>query len=415
MTAPKETRVGDSTDPSQLPLKEPTPRRSSKRPVVPIAITFAVVLIVLSGAFLLRRALADTNKITLASQAKPVTVVEGRASTYRPSRRYIATLQPWLEAKVGPQLVSGYVDTVLFRPGAVVRRGEVLATLDCRNASATSKSVAMMARAIESKQAAVAHEAARMSNMLDGGFISPNEVERKKAESASEEAELLSARAKLVGSSLEVNDCVLRAPFDGEISARMIDPGAFVRPGTSIMGLVDRTTVRVTTDVPEVDFEIVAPGTPVKVFVIATGQTFTGPILRRSPAADAGTRTVHFELDLADPKKNIPVGTTAELTVEVGEPIPATELPLVAASIRGTKANVLVLEGEIVKKRSVPVLGERNGMLYVDTTALSPGSRVVTEGRSSLNDGDHVAAKLAVVAPSPPTTGSAAAAKEPGK
>ena len=118
MTDPKETRVGDSTDPSQLSVEQPAHRRSSKRPVVPIAITFAVVVVVLSGAFLLRRALADTNKITLASQAKPVTVVEGRASTYRPSRRYIATLQPWLEAKVGPQLVSGYVDTVLFRPGA---------------------------------------------------------------------------------------------------------------------------------------------------------------------------------------------------------------------------------------------------------------------------------------------------------
>ena len=32
--------------------------------------------------------------------------------------------------------------------------------------------------------------------------------------------------------TLEVNDCVLRAPFDGEIAARSVDPGAFVRPGT---------------------------------------------------------------------------------------------------------------------------------------------------------------------------------------
>jgi len=37
-----------------------------------------------------------------------------------------------------------------------------------------------------------------------------------------------------------VSDCVLRAPFDGEIATRLVDPGAFVRPGTSIVSVIDR-------------------------------------------------------------------------------------------------------------------------------------------------------------------------------
>ena len=40
-------------------------------------------------------------------------------------------------------------------------------------------------------------------------------------------------------------------------------------------------------------------------------------LARRSPAADPATRTVHFELDVADPDRRIPVHTTAELVIEV--------------------------------------------------------------------------------------------------
>ena len=87
-------------------------------------------------------------------------------------------------ASVGPQLVSAYVDTVLVRPGAVVKRGEVLATLDCRDASAASQAVASAARAIDARQKAARHEAARLQGLLAGNFVSPNEAEQKTAASA---------------------------------------------------------------------------------------------------------------------------------------------------------------------------------------------------------------------------------------
>ena len=42
----------------------------------------------------------------------------------------------------------------------------------------------MQARAVETTQKALANEAARIGSLLDGGFVSPNEVEQKQAESA---------------------------------------------------------------------------------------------------------------------------------------------------------------------------------------------------------------------------------------
>jgi RND family efflux transporter MFP subunit len=393
----RETDAG-ALEVDRMNPSTPPPRIEPSRPWLPVAIGAGVVAIAVAGGLMFVRASHKTNTKELASEPKPVTVVEARAATYKPSRRYVATMQPWLSAKVGPQLVSAYVDTVLVRPGAVVKTGDVLATLDCRKDSADSQAIAMQAKSLEARQHAAAKEAARIGGMLDGGFVSENEAEKKLAESDAEQASLLSARAKLAGSALEVNDCILKAPFDGEISDRFIDPGAFVRPGTPIVGVVDRGTVRVVADVPESDFSLVAPGAQVRVRVIATGKSVTAAVSRRAPGADANTRTVHFEIDLVDSKREIPVGTTAELGVDAGEPTPAIELPLNAAIIRGDKATLFVLEGDVAKKISVPVKGESGGSVFLDLGALKPGAKVVTEGRALLNDGDKVRASLAVSA-----------------
>lgn len=360
---------------------------------VPVVIALGVVAVLLLGAFMVWRADAKTNKVALASSPKPVTVIAAKSSTYRPSRMYVGTLEPWVQASVGPQLVSGYVDTVLVRPGAAVKRGEIVATLDCRNASASQQAVASQARAIDARQRALAHEAARTEGLLDGGFVSPNEAEQKVAQSAAELAQLEATKAKLTSSALEVNDCVLRSPFDGEIAKRTIDPGAFVRPGVSIVSVVDRSTVRMTADAPESDFDVVAPGTKVTIHVFSTGKDVPATITRRAPAADLGSRTVHFEIDVPDPERKIPVGTTGEVHIEVGEPQPATEVPLQAATVRGTKAKVFVVEGDVVHVKSVAVKGESGGRLFLDPS-LPASALVVTEGRALLDDGDHVKTKV---------------------
>lgn len=342
------------------------------------------------GGFMVWHAEAKTNKVALASAPKPVSVVLAKSTSFRPTRTYVGTLEPWVQASIGPQLVSAYIDTVLVRPGAAVKRGEIVATLDCRSASAAQQGVASQARAVDARQQALAHESARTQGLLDGGFVSPNEAEQKSANSQAELAQLEATKAKLTSTALEVNDCVLRAPFDGEVARRMFDPGAFVRPGMAIVNVVDRGTVRMTGDAPESDFGVVAPGTPIAVHVLATNRDLNATITRRAPAADPSTRTVHFEIDIADPNREIPVGTTGEIRVEVGEPQKASEIPLYAASVRGTKANLFVVDGDTAHARTFGILGEKGGSLFCET-ALPGGAQVVTEGRALLDDGDKVA------------------------
>jgi membrane fusion protein (multidrug efflux system) len=361
---------------------------------ITVSITVAVVVLVAGGALILRRSEARTNKVALASEPKPVTAVEVKAASYQASRTYVGRLDPWISANVGPQFVSAYVDTVLVRPGDAVKKGQVLATLDCRNASATEQAIEMQARALDEQQRALAHESTRVTSMLDGGFVSPNEAEKSSAQSSAKQAELLAEKAKMIGGSLEVSDCILRAPFNGEIGTRTIDPGAFVRPGMPLVSAVDRDTVRMTADVPENDFEIVAPGKDANVLVYATSKELRGKISRRAPSADPSTRTIHVEVDIPDPNRTIPVGTTGELRVDAGDPISAVRVPLAAATIRDAKATVFTIEGTIVTTQTFTTLGERDGAVYAKPSDVPPGTHVVTEGRALLKDGDAVQAKL---------------------
>ena len=356
---------------------------------MPIFIVVGVAAVLAAGAYLIWHSEAQTNKISLASSPKPVTVVVAKAKDFQAVRVYVGTMEAWLTANVGPQMVSAYVDTVLVRPGAVVKRGDVLATLDCRGTHAESDSVAMEARAIDARQKALAVESARLKSLVAGQFVSANEAEQKAAQTTAEGAHLQAMKSKLALSGLEVSDCILRAPFDGEVATRMADPGAFVRPGTTIVSVVDRSTVRLSADAPEIDFAVVAPGRQVHIRLAATRQELVGTVTRRAPTADPATRSVHFEVDLPDPKRGIPVGTTGEAQLDVGEPIAATEIPLYAASVRGKKATVFVVEGETAKAMTVDVLGESGGSLFVDLS-LKPGALVVVEGRALLANGDRV-------------------------
>jgi RND family efflux transporter MFP subunit len=372
---------------------EPREDVKRRRFGVPAIVATGIVTILTLATALAWHADAKTNKVALASSPRPVTEVIAKAEPFRAIHTYVGALRPWIEARVGPQFISAYVETVLVRPGAVVKKGEVLATLDCRDAYAATAAASAQARAIATRQLAVAHEAERTSSLLEGGFVSPNDAEIVSAKSGSEAAELVAQTAHVARSTLDVKDCVLRAPFDGEISARLVDPGSFVRPGTEVVGVVDRRTVRMTADAPESDFDSIAPGTKVTVEVLAIGLEVPATISRRAPNANLGTRTIHFEIDLENADRRIPSDTTGQIQVPVGKAVPATAVPVKAVTIEESKATFFTVEDGVARGHTLAQLGEVGPKVFFRPEGLHAGSRVVLEGRALLNDGDLVVAK----------------------
>ncbi len=362
------------------------PRRKIRFGWLLIAVT-VVLLVAMVGLYL--RAAARTNRVALSQSPKPVTVARAESGKYQSFREYVGILDPWNEASVGPQYVSAYVETVRFRPGAVVRRGEILATLDCRFATASSREIAAQSRGIAVRQGALADEAERVQEMARGGFASQNDVEQLHARAAFEREQIRSSEATLVTRRIAVRDCTLRAPFDGDIVSRFVDPGAWVRPGQAALGIADRSILRAAADAPESDYELVAPGTGATIEIEALHSRLSGYVARRTPATERGTRTVHFEIDIPNRARGLPSGATARVRIAVGAPAPATVIPLQAAVVRGEQATLFLVEQGIARRRSVRVLGEREGRLYL-ASSLPAGSEVVLEGRALLRDGERV-------------------------
>jgi RND family efflux transporter MFP subunit len=372
-----------------------SPGHPISRPLLGSLILGGSALVVLALIGLYLHARSRQNHVALSETPRPVTVVQAEAGSYKDQKTYVGMLAPWVSARVGPQYVSAYVSTVLVRPGDVVKQGQVLATLDCRFSSAESRVIASRARSVEQRQVAMQHESERMQELIQGGFASPNEVEQLHARSESEAAELESQRASLVTKGLEVDDCILRAPFSGDVAMRLVDPGAYLHPGEAAVTLVDRSTLRIVVYAPEADWPYLAPGTSMGVEVTATSQKLTAQISRRSPSADSSTRTIEFEIDVPNTDHALPSDTTAVLTLSAGQPRPAVLVPAPAATTSGSKATLFSVENGRARRLFVTVLGERNGMLYLDPGKLSSGAEVVIEGRALLQEGDAVTTRPA--------------------
>ena len=84
--------------------------------------------------------------------------------------------------------------------------------------------------------------------------------------------------------------------------------------------------------------------------------------------------------------------TTVELRIAQRQGERAVTLPAAAVAAQGGKATVWTVAGDVAHRIVVPLLGEREGRLYLDPS-LPPGTRVVLDGRTQLQEGNKVVAR----------------------
>ena len=121
------------------------------------------------------------------------------------------------------------------------------------------------------------------------------------------------AKAAIEVAQLNVDETVLRAPFDGIVSARSGTVGAWAAGGggassTGVVTLVSATT-EVTFDVETSLISQVEIGAPVTITVDAyPDQKFSGKVTRISPTADTSTRTFRVTAEPTDPDRKLKPG-----------------------------------------------------------------------------------------------------------
>jgi membrane fusion protein (multidrug efflux system) len=206
------------------------------------------------------------------------------------------------------------------------------------------------------------------------------------------------AQAKLQRTQTLLQYTRITAPFAGIVTARYVDPGAFIPAATSgasphtaaLVTLMDFGRVRVQVYVPETEVPFIKVGVPVRVQVEELPQkSFPGSVTRFAYALDPATKTMLAEIELANPDGDLRPGMYASVQMELERKHDALLLPTAAVLVEKSGTSVfLVVDG---KAKKTPVhTGFADGTHFEIVDGVKPDQPVILVGKQPLQDGQAV-------------------------
>ena len=392
-------------DPELLVLVAPTIARSGVTPASPnpsdtqgtsrpsragaaVALAALVVAALATLAVVVYRQSADvgSERIALARDAALGPKVSVAKVTLPPPTRtitFVGEVQPFRQATLYAK-VSGYVKDVFVDKGDAVKKGQVLGILEAPDSEQSS-------RAASADLWAKRKRAARTRLLAEQGAGTKEDAERAAADQDVAAAAYAKAR------SFE-DYAVIRAPFDGVVTARPADSGALLQAATNgaqgalpLAEVADISRVRIRIYVGPFDAPFVREGTSATVWTDARpDKKLTASITRFSHALDARTRTMLCELDVDNADRTLYAGTPVRVRLDVEAPrVPV--VPSEAVNVRDGKPYVaLVRRGHAV---FVPVeLGEDDGKVVRVRSGAREGDDVIVNVGDDVIDGAPVRA-----------------------
>jgi len=292
----------------------------------------------------------------------------------------VANQQAALYAKV-----SGYLKTIKVDKGDVVKEGELLAEIEAPELVADQAKY----------QADLEVTQLDFKRISDAQQKAPDLVVTQSVDAA--RAKYLTAKASLERAETLLGFCKIIAPFSGVITARNVDPGAFIPAATSantaqtspLVTVMDFSVVRVQVSVPEPEVPLIRKELPVKISVDELpGRSFAGTVTRYSQSLDE-SKTMLVEIDLPNPKMQLLPGmyATAKLTMEKKSDV--LLLPIDAVMMEKSGNSVFIVEQNKAKK--IPVkTGFNDGINIEIVDGIKAEQPVILMGKQTLATGQPV-------------------------
>lgn len=355
-------------------------RRHSLVRATPLASSIALVWIASACA---RSAPASPSESVATVSVKTITPIRGPISRHitLPSFRILPYQGATLYAKV-----SGYLKTMAVDKGERVNRGQLLAEIEVPELQADEaefKAEAEVARGNYERMA----QAVKSSPDL----VVPQTVDELRGRAEIAEAKLQRTRALL-------DFAKITAPFSGVITARFVDPGAFIPAatagstpqGAALLTIMDESRLRVQVYVPETEVPFIRVGLPVTLTLDEfAGRSFRGTVSRFANALDEGTKTMLTEIDLDNGSRSLRPGMYANVKLELERKSNALLLPADAVSFEKAGTFVYLVANGTVHKTPVKV-GFRDGSDVEIADGVPAGAAVVRLGKQTLTDGQAV-------------------------
>lgn len=315
---------------------------------------------------------------------------------------------------------AGPVGEIFVNEGDEVKKGDPLVTMDDRRLNAelaeaeatmTAAEALVIQRDAESKRAVEDLDMKR--GLFDKRAVSRREVldaEREKAVSAAQQKaaqdQLTVAKSRLSLLRVREEDLRITAPFDGRIVERMIEPGEWLQPGTTVVSLVSKGDIEAWLDVPQRFASDIASETG-ELVILAEGGDAPAPAksIRTVTDVDVRSRLFPVVVTVDDHGGKLVPGMSVHADVPVGDKEDLLVVPADAVNSSRMGEFVFVVrnpplaEGSddagaalpIGDRVAVKVRFRRDGKVFLEkNNQIQSGDRVVTEGNERLRPGQSL-------------------------
>ncbi len=298
-----------------------------------------------------------------------------------------ASIHGFIETPVYAK-VAGYLKTIKVDKGDRVKQGQVLAVLDSPE----------LDHQVENARAT--YELQKITDDRNQMLVRTGVVAQQTADdSHAAMLEALEALNQLIATQAYE---IVKAPFDGIVTARNVDPGAMIPQatisttgsGAPILTMATLTPLRIYADVPQSAAPFIKNGDQVMVTVGEyPGRPFPGTVTRHSTALDAGSRTMRVEVDLENRDTALLPGMYAIVALAVATPSAVPMVPDDALIFHGGKVLVPVIRDGRMHLAEV-TLGYDNGINVEVTSGISDSDVVAVNVGQSAREGEIVQAVM---------------------
>ena len=284
--------------------------------------------------------------------------------------------------------VAGYLDAIYVDRGDRVHAGQVLAVI--RQPELEH----------QVHQAQANHDLAKVTFERLQALYAKDLVPKQDLDDSRTKYEVAKRTLALQHTYLDYAQII--APFDGYVTKRYVDPGAFIPQAsamtsavTTLLTVMDLSQVKVLVNVPERDVGSVHVGDELSLTLDAyPDQTFRGRVTKFAPALDAGSRTLQVEIDIPNTDMALKPGMFARVTLVLERHPQALVIPSEALLVNELGSFVFVVgaaqDGAPTVRRVSVRTGLEDGGQVEILGGLGPKDQVVRTGKELVHDGGGV-------------------------
>jgi RND family efflux transporter MFP subunit len=287
--------------------------------------------------------------------------------------------------------VPGYLKTLTVDKGDSVKAGDLIADIEVPEL-----------RAEKVRHEAEVELATAELNRISGATNSAMTDEAKR-ELAVAQGKLSVAKANLEYTTTMLSYARITAPFDGIVTKRFVDPGAFIPApnaadtpeAAAIINLTDFKTLRMQIPVPETESPHIVKGLLVE-FVTddLPGRRFEGTVTRYYYALNEKTKTMLTEIQMPNPNLELRPGMLFQARIRLERKENALLVPVAALVREKSGAHVFTVVSGTAKKIAV-LTGFNDGTHIEIAEGIKLGDVLVLAGLQPLRDGQAVKAAVA--------------------